>query len=462
LAISKQLVELMSGQIGVRSEEGRGAEFWFTARFDKQPPGAKMERLSLADLQNVRVLIVDDNATHREILTRRLISWGMRPTKCEDGPSALDMLRRGLGEKDLFRLAVIDMQMPGMNGETLGRIIMADPLLADTRMVMLTSMGMRGDTKRFAELGFVGYLTKPVRHEELRGVLSLALSDRGGALPMPERIATRYLVRETGKPFEGRNIRILLAEDNITNQQVAKGFLKKFGLQADAVANGREAVNALEAIPYDLVLMDVQMPVMDGLSATRQIRNPKFPSLNRGIPIVAMTAYAMQGDRERCLGAGMNDYLSKPIESLALLGVLQKWLPEDEVKGEGIMGDGEAEKTADAPVPRLPVWDRASMKARLMDDEELMWTVLDSFILDVPDQIEAIREYLKAKDVPGVERQAHTIKGASANVGGEVLRQVAFEMEKAARDGDLIVAGEYLPDLEEAFNHLQKEIKRKL
>jgi CheY-like chemotaxis protein len=215
------------------------------------------------------------------------------------------------------------MQMPGMDGETLGRTIAADKRLADTRMVMLTSLGTRGDARRFEEIGFAGYATKPIRSRDLQAVLSLALRERDGATPTPRPIVTHHQAREMLNLFAGRKGRILVAEDNITNQRVAPGILKKLGLYGDAVANGAEALNALETIPYDLVLMDVQMPEMDGLQATRTIRKT-----DTRLPIIAMTAHAMRGDRERCLEAGMDDYLTKPVTPKALALILGKWLPK--------------------------------------------------------------------------------------------------------------------------------------
>jgi len=463
LAISKQLAELMGGEIGVESEAGRGSEFWFNARFGKQAGAVRRQSIPSADLNDVRVLIVDDNATSREILTAHLISWGMRPAETKDGPEALHALHQALAGNDPFRIALIDMQMPDMDGETLGRTIQEDERLAGTRMVMLTSLGMRGDARRFEEIGFAAYATKPIRHDELRTVLSLAL--RGGDKPVEtgQPIATRHTAREMLNRFKDRKARILLAEDNITNQQVALGILKKLGLRADAVANGAEAVKALETIPYDLALMDVQMPEMDGLEATLAIRNLKPESsvhpVSR-IPIIAMTAHAMQGDRERCLEAGMNDYLCKPVTPLALAEILEKWLSKDPDESGITNTDENREKADVSESVSSPIFDRAGMMARLMDDEDLAHTVIESFLQDIPLQIKALRGYLESGDAQKSERQAHTIKGASANIGGEALRATAFEMEKSAGAGNLSAAMAAMADLEAQFDRLKAAMEK--
>ncbi|MEI6261462.1 MAG: response regulator [Deltaproteobacteria bacterium] len=359
LSISKQLAELMGGEIGVTSEEGKGSEFWFTVRFNKQAVRADMESIPPGDLHGVRVLIVDDSATSREILTARFISWGMRPMDVKDGPEAIHALHMALNEKDPFCIAVIDMRMPGMDGETLGRVIRTDKrlALANTRMVMLISLGTRGDIRRFQHIGFSAYATKPIQHRELKAVLSLALAEQEGI--EPKLIATRHSACKMMNLFIDRKSRILLAEDDIINQMVALGILKKLGLSVDVVSNGSEALIAMQAKPYDLVLMDVGMSVMDGFEATKRIRNyekimrndecgmlqekepeklaaySSFSIHHSSLPIIAMTASAMtasamQGDRERCLDAGMNDYITKPVSPQALADVLEKWLPGDE------------------------------------------------------------------------------------------------------------------------------------
>jgi PAS domain S-box-containing protein len=323
LAISKQLVAMMGGEIGIVSEGGRGSEFWFTARFAKQTERAQPESLPPADLRGTHLLIVDDNATSREVLTVQLKAWGVRSEETADGPSALRELRRSRDAGDPFRVAVLDMQMPGMDGVELARTVKADETLQDTRLVLMTSLGRRGDARKVEEIGFAAYLTKPVRQDEIIGCLSVVLAGAAATEPAPP-IVTRHTIRELRRGA----VRILLAEDNITNQQVAVGLLKRLGLRADAVANGAEAIKALETLPYDLVLMDVQMPEMDGLEATRRIRSPHSAVRNHEVPIIAMTASAMQSDREACLNAGMNDYVSKPVSRSVLAEALDRWLPK--------------------------------------------------------------------------------------------------------------------------------------
>jgi PAS domain S-box-containing protein len=482
LAISRQLAGLMGGEVGVESEEGKGSEFWFTTRLARQPEGEQVKAPPPADLRGVRVLVVDDNAASREILTVWLASWGMRPAEAPDGPSALQALCRALEAGDPFRIALLDMQMPGMDGEALGRAIKAEEAIKDTPLVMMTSLGRRGDAKRLEEIGFAAYLTKPVRQSDLFDSMAAVLAAE--AIRKAASIVTRRPIREMRRS----NVRILLAEDNITNQQVAVGILKKLGLRVDAVANGAKAVEALKDIPYDLVLMDVQMSGMDGLEATREIRRlevermrsleaessklkaepgtvsytsstvnrePGTVNPRQRIPIIAMTAHAMPGDREECLGAGMDDYITKPVTPLALAEVLEKWLAQAQEQ-EPVAG-APAGKTETAGGP--PVFDKQALRSRLMDDEDLVRTIIAAFLEDMPKQIGALREHIDSGKAALAGGQAHQIKGAAANVGGVALSAVAFEMEKAGQAGRLDEIAAFMPELERQFGLLRAHMQ---
>jgi PAS domain S-box-containing protein len=451
LAISKQLAELMGGEIGIVSAEGQGSEFWFTARFPKQ---AEREHpfTPPAEIRGVHVLVVDDNATNREVLMAQLLAWGVRSEEAPNGPMGLQALYLARDAGDPFKVAILDMQMPGMDGAALCRIIKTDEKLRDTRLVLCSSLGQRGDAKLVQEIGFDAYLVKPVRYGEIIDCLSAVLAGTVVA-HQSQPIVTRHTIREMRRGV----VRILLAEDNITNQQVALGILKKMGLRADAVANGAEAVKALETIPYDLVLMDVQMPEMNGLEATRRIRNPHSAVRNHRIPIIAMTAGAMQGDREKCLEAGMNDYISKPVSPQALAVALDKWLPREAATAlkQGIGKPGEAPPVS-ADASEVQVFDKGGMMARLMDDEDLARKVIGRFLDDMPNNIEVLRGYIKDGAASSAERQAHTIKGASATCGGEALRAVALKMEEAAMAGDMESVAANLPELKHQFTRLKE------
>jgi PAS domain S-box-containing protein len=474
LAISKQLAEMMGGEIGLVSEERVGSEFWFTARFARQ---ANRERDAGAPAQvhGVRILVVDDNATNREVVTAQLRAWGVRPDEALDGPGALAALKRACDEGDAYAVAVLDMQMPGMNGVELARAIKADRTLAATTLVLMSSLGGRADAREMERIGFASCLVKPVRQSDLFDCLAAVLAGRSVADAAPSETASPAATPSATNRARRATVRILLAEDNTTNQQVALGILAKLGMRADAVANGAEAVRTLEEIPYDLVLMDVQMPEMDGLEATRRIRDPRSSVKDHDIPIIAMTANAQQRDRAQCREAGMDDYVTKPVVARALGEAIERWLPSAEDAVPGTVSGSAGLETAAPPIARsagpaaaveedaaaaqgteAPVFDRAGVLARLMGDEELAKLVSDEFIADIPGQIVALRDFLAAGDAVGALRQVHSIKGASANVGGEALRALAIETEKAGQEDGLDAIIARVPDIESQFYRLRE------
>jgi CheY-like chemotaxis protein len=320
LAIAKQLVTMMGGEIGVISEPGKGSTFWFTARLQKQEAGAHALDVS-RDLTGLRLLVVDDNATNRKIVHHQIISWGMRNGSAASGPEALEVLRREAALGDPYDFAILDYQMPEMDGLALAKAIKSDPDLTGTRLVLLTSLGQKLSPEEQSEYGIAASLIKPVRQSDLFNSLVNVMS----AHPSQQR--AKAAPASVAAMQEHPGVRILIVEDNVVNQKVALRQLRKLGYNADFVANGLEAIEALARIPYSLVLMDCQMPEMDGWEATRRIREGET-ALNpqRHIPIVAMTADAMQGDREKCIAAGMDDYIAKPVRIEDLERALERHL----------------------------------------------------------------------------------------------------------------------------------------
>ena len=327
LTICKRLTELMGGQISLYSMPGSGTCVWFTIKVAPQAiaPSEAPSPTMVDSLAGLRVCLIDDNATNRSLLQYHASAWKMPYDSAEDGPSALALLRRAAGDGQPFDLAIMDMQMPGMDGFELGRTIKADPGLAHTRLVLLTSIGRRGDAKIAHDLGFSGYLTKPVRKSLLYDCLRLVMgrtstaSPAADAEPSSPPLITRHQVAEVQAQQ-----RLLVVDDNPVNQKVAVKMLEKLGYRVDVASNGKEGLLALARHPYILVFMDCQMPELDGFETTRLIRSKEQPGPR--LPIIAMTANAMDGDREHCLAAGMDDFVSKPVKSADLQRVLTQWL----------------------------------------------------------------------------------------------------------------------------------------
>ena len=330
LSISKHLAELMGGSVGAWSRPGEGSTFWLEVRLPLDHQAAA-QALPAADFAGARVLVVDDHEINRRVLVEQVAGWGLRADSCPSVNEALAALREASGLGDAYRIAVLDGQMPGMDSESLARAIKADPALRETVLVMLTSIGQRGDARRLAEAGFAAYLVKPVRPSELMDTLTTVWGARTQNLSTP--LITRHTLAEvraakTPPPVETsqhNRAYVLVAEDNIVNRKVAAGMLEELGCRVDVACSGREAVERAAQLAYDLVFMDCQMPEMDGYQATAEIRTHE--GATRHTPIIAMTAHNMEGDREKCLAAGMDDYASKPVEPAKLQEFIDKWVP---------------------------------------------------------------------------------------------------------------------------------------
>ncbi|MEH2058561.1 MAG: response regulator [Nostoc sp.] len=471
LAICKQLVNLMGGEMGVESQLGKGSKFWFEVTLPKQiDPISSKDDYQL--LLNRRLLVVDDNATNRKIIHHQATRWGMLVDQADSATTALKAIEEATKEKNLYDVAVIDMQMPEIDGMTLGEQIKANSAIAGLPLIMLTSTNQRDEIQQALKIGFAAHLVKPVKPSRLLDTIMTVLGtqkqeETGVRSQKSEWATPRYANRsqdlklknyENNSNYHSPNshkLRIILAEDNLVNQKVALKQLQSLGYNANVVANGKEVLQLLEKIPYDLILMDCQMPVLDGLETTREIHRwpeSRFASGYRPV-VIAMTANAMKKDQQMCLDAGMDDYLSKPVKKEKLAATLEHWASVIFLAKETALE--QTVSTTDVDSVDLPVdWERLHELSENNPEFEL--ELLQIFVEDIQPRLEAVKIAIAANDLEQIAHQAHQIKGSSANMGVTTMYLAAEKLEAVAYNQERRGTGNLILELEEFVKRIQE------
>jgi signal transduction histidine kinase/CheY-like chemotaxis protein/HPt (histidine-containing phosphotransfer) domain-containing protein len=461
LAICKQLAALMEGRIGVESVAGEGSTFWVTLPLPVAV-GTRPMHAPEAELSGIRVLIVEPDLTSRHVLTEQLYGRGLRTAAVSTGDEALAELGNAEWSGDPYQMVLLTGELPDMEGETLGRLIKADARLHTTVLLYFATHGRPGDGRRIHEAGFAAYLLKPCRQDDLEDGLALAWQLRHEESPAP--LITRHSLAE-GRAAEHpvppavvrvreTPVRVLLVEDNAVNQKLGVRLLEKLGCRVDLAANGREGVEMIATLPYDVVFMDCQMPEMDGYDATRLVRASETRVAR--VPIVAMTANAMRGDREKCIEAGMDDYIAKPIRRDDLAAALERWVAAGRTRTAsppGTRRTGEFEAVEMSPLDQLRAYD-VSGGSKLVEE------LCRLFLADTPIRISALADAVDRGDMEQVHLIAHTVKGAAWLVGARQMGAVAEVLEEQSAKGLLRRAPEQAVRLQMEFDRIRPFYER--
>lgn len=453
LSICKRLVEIMGGKIGVESKPNKGSHFWFKLSLEKQKQFEHKPKLLPINIRGMHVLVVDDNRTNRIVLTKMVKSFDCCVESAESGIQALKALRETVRKEKRFDLVLLDMRMPDMDGEQTLRAIRNDTQIREATVIVLTSVGVRGEVAQLKALGCAGYLMKPIKQSQLYDAIITVMGLQKSKSPDKQRsMVTRHTIAEQKR----RAIHILLAEDDPVNSKLVVTVLERAGFSVDAVNDGQKTIQALKSKDYDLVLMDVQMPEMNGFEATKAIR--QMEDKKQHIPIIAMTAHAMKEDKERCLQTGMDDYISKPIEPQNLINTIEKWIKSTDVQDTISRREHSDEEASDEGTPVN--FDNAL--ERFGGDKEFFKEILEEFLSYIPKQLEVLDEAVKKGDASEAEREAHKIKGAAENVGAGRIAGLSFKLELIARKGDLSGAEEIVTNLKNQLEILQEHINQAL
>ena len=444
LTISKRLVEMMGGQLRVESEVGKGSTFHFTVRCGvSQQPAPSVPSAAAVDLTGLHVLIVDDNATNRRILEEVLQRWQMKPTAVDSGWLAFKALEGAQARGEPFHLVLLDCQMPEMDGFTVAERIRQNRSLTQPVMIMVSSCTRNGDSVRARQVGIACHLNKPLKQSELRNAIYRSL----GTEPVPSQLVLPAEVTPVPRETSARPLRVLLAEDNTVNQKLAVRLLQRRGHSVTIATDGREVLKALDQSQFDVILMDVQMPNMSGFECATAVRQVEKLSGSH-IPIVAMTAHAMTGDRERCLAAGMDDYVCKPINPQAMFDAIERVLPQTSMPGSPAI-----------PVTGDQVFDVADALARIEGDRELLVEVVGLFRRDCPKMLEDIRDAISRCDASNLEREAHKLKGSLGALSAKSAAGAAQKLETIGKRGDLADAAAACRLLEAEMTRLEPELE---